>query len=60
MPSNLYSTGGLFFAIIFLGVCGVAGMGPFIDTIIVCTMTALVLLATGVWNRPAAGHVTEY
>ena len=37
----------------------VAGMGPFIDTIIVCTMTALVLLATGVWNRPAAGHVTE-
>ncbi|MEE9148664.1 MAG: cytochrome c [Candidatus Tectomicrobia bacterium] len=28
MPSNLYSTGGLFFAIIFMGVCGVAVMGP--------------------------------
>lgn len=37
----------------------VAGMGPFVDTLIVCTMTALVLLATGVWNRPAAGQVTE-
>jgi len=37
----------------------VAGMGPFIDTLIICTMTALVLLATGVWNRPPAGQVAE-
>jgi AGCS family alanine or glycine:cation symporter len=28
----------------------VAMMGPFIDTIIVCTMTALAILVTGVWN----------
>lgn len=33
----------------------VAGLEPFIDTIVVCTVTALVLLATGAWNRePAA------
>ncbi len=31
----------------------VAGLEPFIDTLIVCTMTALVILITGVWNRPA-------
>ncbi|MCB9851497.1 MAG: alanine:cation symporter family protein [Phycisphaerales bacterium] len=35
----------------------VAAMGPFIDTIIICTMTALVVLSTGVWNRPAVGTV---
>jgi amino acid carrier protein len=29
----------------------VAGLEPFIDTIVVCTMTALVLLSTGAWNR---------
>ncbi|MDD3764170.1 MAG: amino acid carrier protein [Nevskiales bacterium] len=29
----------------------VAGLEPFIDTIVVCTMTALVILITGVWNR---------
>jgi len=29
----------------------VAGLGPFIDTIVVCTMTALVILASGAWNR---------
>lgn len=29
----------------------VAGLEPFIDTIIVCTFTALVILATGVWSR---------
>ena len=33
----------------------VAGLGPFIDTIIVCTLTALVILASGAWNRPAEG-----
>jgi AGCS family alanine or glycine:cation symporter len=29
----------------------VAGLEPFIDTIIVCTLTALVILSTGAWNR---------
>jgi len=31
----------------------VAGLEPFIDTLVVCTITALVILTTGVWNRPA-------
>ena len=31
----------------------VAGLEPFIDTIVVCTMTALVILSTGTWNRDA-------
>jgi alanine or glycine:cation symporter, AGCS family len=31
----------------------VAGLEPFIDTIVVCTITALVILVSGVWNRPA-------
>lgn len=29
----------------------VAGLEPFIDTIVVCTITALVILASGAWNR---------
>ncbi|MCJ7756138.1 MAG: amino acid carrier protein, partial [Thermoanaerobaculales bacterium] len=29
----------------------VAGLEPFIDTIIVCTLPALVILSTGIWNR---------
>jgi AGCS family alanine or glycine:cation symporter len=29
----------------------VAGLEPFIDTIVVCTMTTLVILLTGMWNR---------
>jgi len=29
----------------------VAGLEPFIDTLIVCTFTALVILSSGVWNR---------
>jgi len=32
-----------------------AGMGPFIDTIVVCTITALVILSTGAWNRGVEG-----
>ncbi len=32
----------------------VAGLEPFIDTLVVCTMTALVILISGVWNRGAA------
>ena len=35
----------------------VAGIGPLIDTLIICTMSALVLLLTGSWNRPAIGVV---
>lgn len=31
----------------------VAGLEPFIDTIIVCTMTGMVILLSGVWNRTA-------
>jgi AGCS family alanine or glycine:cation symporter len=29
----------------------VAGLEPFIDTLIVCTMTAMVILVSGVWQR---------
>ncbi|HZW60521.1 MAG TPA: alanine:cation symporter family protein, partial [Woeseiaceae bacterium] len=29
----------------------VAGLEPLIDTLVVCTFTALIILATGVWNR---------
>ena len=32
----------------------VAGLEPFIDTIFVCTVTGLVILCTGLWNRPPA------
>jgi AGCS family alanine or glycine:cation symporter len=35
----------------------VAGIGPFVDTLIICTMSALVLLMSGTWNRPALGTV---
>ncbi len=35
----------------------VAGLGPFIDTLVICTMSALVILMTGVWQRPAIGTV---
>ena len=36
----------------------VAMMGPFVDTLIVCTMTALVILVTGAWQTSAADGVT--
>jgi len=36
----------------------VAGLEPFIDTIVVCTLTALVILSTGAWNRDAEGEFT--
>jgi AGCS family alanine or glycine:cation symporter len=29
----------------------VAGLEPFIDTLVVCTVTALIILSTGAWNR---------
>lgn len=31
----------------------VAGLEPFVDTLVVCTVTALVILTSGVWNRDA-------
>ena len=31
----------------------VASVGPFIDTVIICTMTALVLIFTGFYNNPS-------
>ena len=34
----------------------VGGIGPFIDTLCICTLTALVILSTGTWNRPAIGQ----
>jgi len=30
---------------------------PFIDTVIICTMTALVIVLTGVWNAPEYHHL---
>ncbi len=37
----------------------VAGLEPFIDTMFVCTVTGLVILCTGIWNRsPAASWDT--
>ncbi len=37
----------------------VAGIGPFVDTLVICTLSALVLLMSGAWNRPAIGTVRE-
>lgn len=34
----------------------VAGLEPFIDTCLVCTLTALVILSTGTWNRDSVGE----
>jgi AGCS family alanine or glycine:cation symporter len=34
----------------------VAGLEPFIDTLIVCTISALVILSSGVWNRAPEGR----
>lgn len=31
----------------------VAMLGPFIDTIVICTMTALVVIVSGAWNDPS-------
>jgi AGCS family alanine or glycine:cation symporter len=36
----------------------VALLEPFIDTIVICTMTGLVILTTGVWNDRIATEVT--
>jgi AGCS family alanine or glycine:cation symporter len=37
----------------------VAGLEPFIDTIVVCTLTALVILSTGIWNRGPEAELTH-
>ncbi|MEE4186608.1 MAG: alanine/glycine:cation symporter family protein, partial [Gammaproteobacteria bacterium] len=37
----------------------VAGLEPFIDTIVVCTLTALVILSTAVWQRGAEAALLE-
>ena len=43
----------------------VAGLEPFIDTLVVCTLTSFVILASGAWNRgpeatlPAAPAITQ-
>ena len=37
----------------------VAGLEPFIDTIVICTMSALVILVTGIWNRPAEVQLSD-
>ncbi len=37
----------------------VALLEPFIDTVVICTMTGLVVVVTGAWNNPAAGSGIE-
>ena len=37
----------------------VAGLEPFIDTLVVCTLTSLVILSSGAWNRSGEGVFTE-
>ncbi len=37
----------------------VAGLEPFIDTIVVCTLTALVILSSGAYNRGAEASFTS-
>ncbi|WP_246029062.1 alanine/glycine:cation symporter family protein [Parashewanella tropica] len=36
----------------------VAMIGPFIDTIVICTITALIIIITGVWSESSANGVT--
>jgi AGCS family alanine or glycine:cation symporter len=36
----------------------VAGLEPFIDTLVVCTLTALVVLTSGAWNRGPEATLT--
>ncbi|MGB1012861.1 MAG: alanine/glycine:cation symporter family protein, partial [Nannocystaceae bacterium] len=37
----------------------VAGLEPFIDTIVVATLTSLVILSSGAWNRSGASQFTQ-
>ena len=36
----------------------VAGLEPFIDTIVVCTLTSLVILSTGIWERKSVADLS--
>ncbi len=36
----------------------VAALGPFIDTLVICTMTALVILITDTWQRAPIGELS--
>ncbi|MFM9097612.1 MAG: alanine/glycine:cation symporter family protein [Phycisphaerales bacterium] len=37
----------------------VAGLEPFVDTLVVCTITALVVISSGAWNRAPAATFPE-
>ncbi len=37
----------------------VALLEPFIDTVVICTMTALVIIITGVWEDPTYSHLVS-
>jgi AGCS family alanine or glycine:cation symporter len=37
----------------------VASLGPFIDTVVICTMTALVIVITGAYNDPELQHLVD-
>jgi len=37
----------------------VAMLGPFIDTVVICTMTALVVIVSGAYKNPSAGEGVE-
>ena len=37
----------------------VASLGPFIDTVVICTMTALVIVITGAYNDPDLQHLVD-
>ena len=37
----------------------VASLGPFVDTIVICTMTALVMIITGAYNDPQYTHLID-
>lgn len=37
----------------------VAGLEPFVDTLVVCTLTALVILTSGAWNRGPEVRLAE-
>ncbi|MGB4836647.1 MAG: alanine/glycine:cation symporter family protein [Nostocoides sp.] len=36
----------------------VASLEPFIDTVVICTMTALTIIITGAWNDPDVGDIS--
>jgi AGCS family alanine or glycine:cation symporter len=38
----------------------VASLGPFIDTVVICTMTALVIVVTGAWNPESGPEYAQH